>query len=162
MGGKTTINAPKPDYTPMLKIIEQMKADQAMAAQQSAAAQERALADAQNTAAQLGMQQSNTAAMQDFLRQQQLQQAEDEAAKRQNIAATSTMGRDIVGPAFDVNAANQARLSGLAGVAGGFLPTMANYSGFGFDFMSPQAKQRQSKPLNKFTVPQQTALEAGD
>lgn len=161
MGGKTTINAPKPDYEPMLKIIEQMKADQALAAQQSAQAQEKALSDAQNTAAQLGMEQANAAAMQDFMRQQQFQQAEDQAAKQQQMAQSSTMGRDIVGPAFDVNAANAARLAGLAGVAGNFTPTMANYSGFGFDFMSPQAKLRQSKPLNKFTVPQQPLSELG-
>jgi hypothetical protein len=154
MGGKTTINAPKPDFGPMLKVIEQMRADQAMAARESAKAQERALAESQDAAAQLAMKQTGDAAMQDLMRQQQYQQAIDEAAKQQQVAETSTAGRDIVGPAFDVNAVNQAKMAGLATVAPQYTATPANYLSLGFDSAS-QYSQKPKKTLNKFTLPQQ-------
>jgi hypothetical protein len=155
MGGKTTINAPKPDYGPMLKVIQQMREDQALAAQQSAQAQERALAQSQDAAAQLAMKQSGEAAMQDLQRQQQYQQSLDAAAAQQQAAASSNTGRDIVGPSFDVNAVNQAKLAGLGEVAAQVNPTLTNYPFLGFDFLSSYA-QKPKKTLNKFTLPQQT------
>lgn len=142
----------------MIKIMEQIRADQALAAQQSAAAQEKAISNAQDKAAQLGMEQSNFAAMQNLLRQQQYQQALDAAAKEQRLAETASAGRDIVGPAFDVNAANAAKMASLAGMSGSFAPSSVGFYGAGFDSFNQLNPVKRSKPLNAFQLPDQQGL----
>lgn len=150
MGGKkVVVNTPKPDYAPMLKVLEEMRKEQRNAASESARMQEEAISEAQNNAAQLGMNQANAAALQELGRMQQFQQAEDAAALGNYQAEVANMGRDVAGGPIDVNAANQAALANAMG-AGYTINTPQQMFGFGFDYLNPATWAQRAVSANKF------------
>jgi hypothetical protein len=146
----------------MVKEIRLMREQQAHASDDSALVQRKAMIDAQNNAAQLGMTQSNNAAMQDLARMQQYQQTLDANALAQNQSQASAMGHDVVGGSFDVNAANQARLANLAGAASAYTPSVYNLAGSNLDVPNPaMASVAKSAGANKFIMPQTGDLKLG-
>jgi len=138
-----------------------MRKQQANASQDSELAQRKAMVDAQNNAAQLGMTQANASAQQDLARMQQYQQQLDANALAQNQSQAAGMGHDVVGGSFDINAANSAKLSNLAGAAYGFTPSAANFAGSGLDVTNPALTTAKSAGANKFTIPQTSDLKLG-
>ena len=146
MGGSHYSAPPPPDYTPMIAEIELMRQQQGAAAQDAAEAQRRAMIDAQNNAAQMGMNQSNSQAQQSLLRAQEYQKAKDSAASQAASAQAGMAGSAITGGGIDVNALNQAKLANLS-AASSYLPrTAANLAGSNLAPVNPampNAKQSQ-------------------
>jgi len=158
MGGSHYSAPPPPDYTPMIAEIELMRQQQGAAAQDAAEAQRRAMIDAQNNAAQLGMNQSNSQAQQSLLRAQEYQKAKDSAASQAASAQAGMAGSAVTGGGIDVNALNQAKLANLS-AASSYLPrTAANLAGSNLTPVNPampNAKQSQ------FQLPSTTGVTFG-
>jgi hypothetical protein len=113
----------------MILEMEKMRQAQSGAAQDAADAQRRAMIDAQNNAAQLGMNQSNAQAQQNLLRAQEYQKAQDAAAAQAAAAQAGMAGSAITGGPIDMTSLNQAKLANLS-AASSYLPqTAANLAG---------------------------------
>jgi len=158
MGGSHYSAPPPPDYTPMIAQIELMRQQQGAAAQDAAEAQRRAMIDAQNNAAQLGMNQSNSQAQQSLLRAQAYQKAKDSTASQAAAAQAGMAGSAITGGAIDVNALNQAKLSNLSAAAYYLPRTAANLAGSN---LSPVNPAMPNSKQSQFQMPRTTGVTFG-
>ena len=136
----------------MIAQIELMRQQQGAAAQDAAESQRRAMIDAQNNAAQLGMNQSNAQAQQSLLRAQVYQKAKDSAALQAATAQAGMAGSAVTGGGIDVNALNQAKLANLS-AASSYLPrTAANLAGSNLSPVNPAmptAKRQFQIPITR-------------
>ena len=152
MGGSPAPPPPRDDSA-MIAELAAMRQQQEAAAKASAALQRQSMIDAQNNAAQQGMTQSNAAASQNLMRQQEYQRAMDAAAIEQASKQAGVMGQGMTGGAFDVNAMNEARMANLGAPATSSAPPAAG--------KTQQKETKKPKMANTFGIPSVEGLAFG-
>lgn len=141
----------------MIAELAAMRQQQDAAARASAEAQRQAMIDAQNNAAQQGMNQSSAMAGQNLMRQQEYQRALDSAAAQTAARQASVMGQGKTGGEFDVNAMNQARMSNL-GTSTAYVPPSSKT---GAAAKTQQKEAQKSQMANSFGMPSVQGLTFG-
>lgn len=155
-GGTTTVQAP--DNKPLLKLIEDMRRQQAEEQANAAIAQKETASLTQDTAAQKASESAAQQMEQTLGRMNAFRQAQDANLSEQRAGIAENLGTGITGGGFDVNAAAQQRLANL-GAAAPLLPaSLANLSGFGTNRNPAMPK---SASTNRFALPTATDIRFG-
>lgn len=147
-----------PDNSAMIAEMAAMRQQQAEAAKTAAEAQRQAMIDAQNNAAQQGMNQSNAMANQNLMRQQEYQRAMDASASENAYNQALAMGQSMTGGGLDLNALNQARMANY-GAQTPYVPsTMGKQAAAA---AGKNEDEKKAKLINTFGVPNLQGLVLG-
>ena len=157
MGGSPSA-PPPPDNSAMIAELAAMRQQQAEAAKTAAEAQRQAMIDAQNNAAQQGMNQSNAMANQNLMRQQEYQRAMDASASENAYNQALAMGQSMTGGGLDLNAINQARMENY-GVQTSYVPSTMGKQAIAASGKNEDEKK--AKLINTFGVPNLQGLVLG-
>ena len=101
------------------------------------------------------MTQSNAMASQNLMRQQDYQRAMDSASKQSATDQASVAGQGVTGGAFDVNAANEARMANI-GVSAAYAPKAG-----AVDTKTKRQEAEKTKMANAFGMPSVQGLTFG-
>ena len=154
-GGKKKQQAPAPaSQDNSGAIIAMMQQQQAAAAE----AQRQAVLESQRQAAHQQAAQGEALAQQSLMTGEALQKMKDQTAVQEYSKTAQAAGSAVTGGGYDINAANQAKLTNL-GAASPMLPqTMANAAGSTLPTENP-ALARQ--PNKQFNMPSMSGIQFG-
>ena len=142
----------------MIAEMAAMRQQQAETAKSAAEALRQAMIDAQNNAAQQGMNQSSAMANQNLMRQQEYQRAMDASASENAYNQALAMGQSMTGGGLDLNAMNQARMANY-GAQTSYIPSTVSKQAIAASGKNEDEKK--AKLINTFNTPSLQGLLIG-